>query len=199
MQVVGHDAESRAQLRSYASALEEKVETRTAVVRAQAAEIEGLYRRAEAAARLKAEIVANVSHELRTPLNAIFGYTELLQDHVTGEPADMLDCVRTQAQRLHGLVESLLALGRLKTGSEGVTIAEFDLAGLVDDLKGQAAVLNADRGLGLTFRAPNASCLLKHDREKIRTIAYHLINNAIKFTPAGEVEVTLEPSCVASC
>jgi len=188
-------AESRAQLRSYASALEEKVETRTAVVRAQAAEIEGLYRRAEAAARLKAEIVANVSHELRTPLNAIFGYTELLQDHVTGEPADMLDCVRTQAQRLHGLVESLLALGRLKTGSEGVTIAEFDLAGLVEDLKGQAAVLNADRGLSLTFRAPAASCLLKHDREKIRTIAYHLINNAIKFTPAGEVEVTLEPSC----
>ena len=75
-------AESRAQLRAYASALEEKVETRTAVVRAQAAEIETLYLKVQESARLKAEIVANVSHELRTPLNAIFGYTELLGEHV---------------------------------------------------------------------------------------------------------------------
>ena len=182
--------ESRAQLRAYASALEEKVETRTAVVRAQAAEIEGLYLRVEEAARLKAEIVANVSHELRTPLNAIFGYTELLGDHVEGEAAAMLGCVRTQAERLHGLVESLLRLGRLKTGSEGVALTRFDLGELVEELKGQAAVLNADRGLALTWHMPSAPCLVTQDREKVRTIAYHLVNNAIKFTPVGEVEVT---------
>jgi signal transduction histidine kinase len=185
-------ADSRAQLRAYASALEEKVETRTAVVRAQAAEIESLYLRVEEAARLKAEIVANVSHELRTPLNAIFGYTELLQEHVDGEPAAMLDAVRSQAERLHDLVESLLRLGRLKSGTEGVAPAEFDLVELVDELRSQAAVLNADRGLSLMWRTPPAPCLVTQDREKLRTIAYHLVNNAIKFTPVGEVEVTWE-------
>jgi hypothetical protein len=185
-------AESRAQLRAYASALEEKVETRTAVVRAQAAEIETLYLKVEETARLKAEIVANVSHELRTPLNAIFGYTELLTEHVSGEPAEMLASVRMQAERLHQLVESLLALGRLKTGSEGVTVAPFDIAELVEDLKLQAQVLNADRGLALDWHSPAGSYVIAHDREKIRTIAYHLVNNAIKFTPVGRVGVALD-------
>jgi signal transduction histidine kinase len=185
-------ADSRAQLSAYASALEEKVETRTAVVRAQAAEIEDLYLRVEEAARLKAEIVANVSHELRTPLNAIFGYTELLQEHVAGEPAAMLDAVRSQAERLHGLVESLLRLGRLRSGTEGVLATEFDLVDVVDELRAQAAVLNADRGLSLRWTAPPAPCPVMQDREKVRTIAYHLVNNAIKFTPVGEVEVTWE-------
>jgi len=184
--------ESRAQLRAYASALEEKVETRTAVVRAQAAEIESLYLKVEESARLKAEIVANVSHELRTPLNAIFGYTELLTEHLSGEPAEMLGSVRTQARRLHQLVESLLALGRLTTGSEGVTVTPFDVAELMEDLKLQAQVLNADRGLGLDWHSPVGSCVIVHDREKIRTIAYHLVNNAIKFTPLGRVEVALD-------
>ncbi len=185
-------AESRAQLRAYASSLEEKVETRTAIVRAQAAEIESLYLRVEEAARLKAEIVANVSHELRTPLNAIFGYTELLVDHVAGEPAEMLDAVRTQARRLHQMVESLLALGRLTGGTEGVAVATFDLAALVADLRSQAGILNADRGLELVWDAPASPCPLTHDREKLRTIAYHLVNNAIKFTPVGRVEVCFE-------
>jgi signal transduction histidine kinase len=185
-------AESRAQLRAYASALEDKVETRTAVVRAQAAEIETLYLKVEENARLKAEIVANVSHELRTPLNAIFGYTELLVDHVDGEPAAMLSCVRTQAERLYELVESLLALGRLKTGSDGINLTRFDIAELVADLKAKAGVLNADRGLQLTWHAPAEPCVLEHDREKLWTIAYHLVNNAIKFTPVGRVEVYFE-------
>jgi signal transduction histidine kinase len=187
-------ARSRAQLRAYASDLEAKIASRTAIVRAQAAEIEALYLRVEEAARLKAEIVANVSHELRTPLNAIFGYTELLGDHVAGDAAEMLRCVRVQAQRLHQLVESLLALGRLKAGREDVQLSRFPLGELVDELRAQADVLNADRGLTLEWRLPPGPCELMHDREKVLVIAYHLVNNAIKFTPVGRVEVTFETS-----
>jgi len=185
-------AESRAQLRAYASALEEKVETRTAIVRAQAAEIESLYFKVEEAARLKAEIVANVSHELRTPLNAIFGYTDLLGEHVSGEAEGMLACVRTQAERLHGLVESLLALGRLRTGSEAVAVSRFDLGALARELQGRASILNAERGLELVWQMPPLPCMVAHDREKLWTIAYHLLHNAIKFTPVGTVEVRFE-------
>ena len=185
-------AQSRAQLRAYASGLEAKDESRTAIVRAQAAEIESLYLRAEEAARLKAEIVANVSHELRTPLNAIFGYTELLQEHVEGDPAEMLSCVRVQAERLHQLVESLLALGRLKAGREDIEVSRFSLSELIADLQAQAEVLNADRGLTIEWKVPEGPCIIAHDREKLRVIAYHLVNNAIKFTPVGRVEITVE-------
>jgi signal transduction histidine kinase len=185
-------ARSRAQLRAYAADLEAKVASRTAIVRAQAAEIEALYLKAEQAARLKAEIVANVSHELRTPLNAIFGYTELLSEFVAGDPAEMLRCVRIQAERLHQLVESLLALGRLKAGREDVHPSRFSLTELIADLRAQAEVLNADRGLALEWHLPPTPCELTHDREKLRVIAYHLVNNAIKFTPVGRVEITFE-------
>jgi signal transduction histidine kinase len=161
-------------------------------VRAQAAEIESLYLKVEEAARFKAEIVANVSHELRTPLNAIFGYTDLLGDHVTGEAEGMLACVRTQAERLHGLVESLLALGRLRTGSESVAVSRFDLGELAHELQSRASILNAERGLELVWHVPPPPCLVVHDREKLRTIAYHLVHNAIKFTPVGTVEVRFE-------
>ena len=185
-------ARSRAQLRTYAADLEAKVASRTAIVRAQAAEIEALYLKCEEAARLKAEIVANVSHELRTPLNAIFGYTELLAEFVDGDPAEMLRCVRAQAQRLHQLVESLLALGRLRAGHEDVQPSRFSLTELIGDLRVQAEVLNADRGLALEWHLPPEPCVLTHDREKLRVIAYHLVNNAIKFTPVGRVEITFE-------
>jgi signal transduction histidine kinase len=60
-------ADSRARLAAYATDLEQKVAARTALVHAQAAEIEALYLATEEAARLKADFVANVSHELRTP------------------------------------------------------------------------------------------------------------------------------------
>jgi signal transduction histidine kinase len=185
-------AQSRAQLRAYASGLEAKIESRTAIVRAQAAEIEALYLKAEEAARLKAEIIANVSHELRTPLNAIFGYTELLEDHVAGDPAEMLSCVRVQARRLHQLVESLLALGRLKAGREGIEPSCFSLSELITELQAQAEVLNAERRLAIAWKAPDEPCRVTHDREKLRVIAYHLVNNAIKFTPVGRVDIGFE-------
>src|SRR5207245_3776631 len=111
-------AESHAQLEAYAAKLEQKVEARTRTLQAQAAKIEALYLKAEEAARLKAEIVANVSHELRTPLNVILGYAGLLEESIAPEAHpdahDMLRKVRGQGLRLHELIESLLALGRLK-------------------------------------------------------------------------------------
>jgi signal transduction histidine kinase len=188
-------AESRARLAAYAAELEQKVAARTAMVRAQAAEIEALYLKAEEASRLKAEIVANVSHELRTPLNIIIGYTDLLDESIAPETNPdlhhVLAKVRRQGKRLDALIESLLALGRLKTGGEGFTRSRFTLAALVEELRGDAAVLGPDPELLLDWKAPPEPYEVEHDREKIRTIAYHLLSNAIKFTPAGRVVVSI--------
>jgi len=188
-------AESRTRLAAYAAELEQRVAARTAVVRAQAAEIEALYLKAEEASRLKSEIVANVSHELRTPLNVILGYAELLAESIAQganpDAHDMLSKVRSQGKRLDELIGSLLALGRLKSGGEGIVRSRFALAGIVAELCGDAAVLGADRELAFEWNAPPEPCEVEHDREKIRGIAYHLLSNAIKFTPAGRVSVSI--------
>ena len=124
-------ADARARLAAYATALEEKVAARTAIVQAQAVEIEELYLRSEEAARLKGEILANVSHELRTPLNVVLGYTDLLQEELAqaGSPQaqDMLRTVRTHADRLDQLVQALLAL-RAGSGGSAPSVARFSCA-----------------------------------------------------------------------
>jgi signal transduction histidine kinase len=191
-------AAARADLALYAEELERKVAARTAIVRAQAAEVERLYLEAEAAARVKAEIVANVSHELRTPLSVILGYTDLLAEQLAGvageEAATMLAKVRQQADHLRKLVESLLALHRLNEGTEGIAVTAFDVGQLLETLRTEAELLNADRGLALAWTAPTEPCRVETDREKVRAIAYHLVSNAIKFTPVGRVEVAARPS-----
>jgi signal transduction histidine kinase len=187
-------AESRRRLAAYAAELEEKVEARTALVKAQAAEIEGLYLKAEEAARLKAEIVANVSHEMRTPLNVMLGYAELLEGRLTEElPAalDMLGRIQSQTGHLHRLIESLLALGRLNAGAEGVVRVRFPISWLGEELKRDAASLN-EKALSITWQLDSGDVV--HDRDKVRMILYHLLSNAIKFTHVGRVDVTIAPT-----
>ena len=189
-------AESRRQLERYAADLEHKVATRTAMVRAQAAKIEELCLKIEESARVKAEIIANVSHELRTPLNTILGYTELLQEELPrqdlGEARQMLASVRTQADRLRHLVESLLALGRMRTGAETVMPCRFTLTGLVEELRAEAQVLCGDRDLRFEWRTAPPGAEAETDREKVGAIAYHLLSNAIKFTHAGQITLEVE-------
>src|SRR6185369_10922426 len=181
-------AEARERLAAYAVELEQKVAARTAVVRRQAARIEGLYLAAQEAVRVKSEIVANVSHELRTPLNVILGYTDVLQDAIRdGEPGQILGKVRGQAEHLRTLVDSLLALGRLNEGVENVTVVAFDLGVLAAELLAEANALNSDRGLVLEWAIVPKACVISHDHDKTWAIAYHLVSNAIKFTPAGRV------------
>jgi signal transduction histidine kinase len=184
-------ADAHRRLASYATELEHKVVVRTAVVRRQAARIEELYLAAEQAARVKAEILSNVSHELLTPLNVILGYTEMLRDDVhRSGPTELLSRVGEQAKRLRTSVDSLLALDRLNRGLEEITVASFALGVLVAELRADADVLNSDRGLRLEWTIVPSDREIVHDREKIHAIAYHLVSNAIKFTPEGQVEVT---------
>ncbi len=188
-------ADSRSRLAEYATHLEDKVAARTAVVRAQAAEIEALYLKSEEAARLKSEIVGNMSHELRTPLNIIVGYTEVLADSIPrddGDAEEVLANIRSQADKLRHLVDTLLTLSRLNDGGEAVTISRFTVGALTDELRADAIVLNTDHAVTIEWTVSCHATAVVNDREKVRSIAYHLLSNAIKFTPAGEIEIAAE-------
>jgi signal transduction histidine kinase len=184
---------ARQRLAAHALDLEEKVAARTAMVAAQAAETEALYLKSEEGERVKREIVANVSHELRTPLNAILGYLELLPDELPPDIGDsaraMLNGVSTQSRRLHELVQSLLAVQQLRSGTVGISLSRVSLPALARELRHEAELLNDDKTLRLTWEIPAEPCVVVSDREKLRTIAYHLVSNAIKFTHDGGVRV----------
>ena len=101
----------------------------------------------------------------------------------------MLAKVRGQADRLRELVDSLLALRNSDAGGEGVVPSSFTLADFMEELRAEAVRLSGDRGLTFNWKVPAEPCAVEHDREKVRAIAYHLISNAIKFTPSGQIEV----------
>jgi signal transduction histidine kinase len=195
MQLESQIAKARRAIAAHAADLEEKVETRTEMLRAQAEQIEKLYLRAEEAARLKDEIVDNTSHELRTPLNAIIGFTSMLDEELPADTSDhareMLQAVRESSRQLLQLVESVLQLGDLRNGRVGTSIARFALSDLVNELRSEAEVLNRGKKLRLDWPDPLPTSLVEHDREKIRVIAYHLLTNAFKFTNSGSVGLSL--------
>jgi signal transduction histidine kinase len=187
-------AEAHARLAAHAAELEATVTSRTALVRMQAAEIEDLFLKSEEAARLKTEIVANVSHELRTPLNVILGYGELLADEELGVDARMmLAKIRGQSEHLREIIESLLAIVRLKEGKEGVVLSRVDLRTIVAELQAKAAVLKAHHAVTLEWRVPSEAGNVETDAVKLTVIATHLLQNAIKFTVRGRVQLAIEP------
>jgi signal transduction histidine kinase len=184
-------------LESYAVELEEKVQARTAVVQAQAKEIEQLYLKTEETARLKQDILANLSHELRTPLNAILGYADLLEEDLAGAltPAatQKLEVVQANGRKLLELVNTVLGIVRTREGQESITRSRFPVQGFLDELRAEAVVLQRSKSLELDWRGPAGHCEIVCDREKLRTIAYQLLSNAIKFTHTGRIVIRLEP------
>jgi len=147
--------------------------------------------------RLKANFVANVSHELRTPLTHIMGYLDLMADGTLGsltpKQQRALKVMRQSAERLHRLIEDLISFSLLARGSVLVTMETVS----VDELVQEAVKVVKSRlqAKALNFQqAVTPGLLVFADGEKIGWVLQHLLDNAIKFTPAnGQVWLRVWP------
>ncbi|MFO0575817.1 MAG: CHASE domain-containing protein [Polyangia bacterium] len=150
---------------------------------------------AEAASRAKSEFLANVSHELRTPLNAVLGFTALLLDGKLGgkldaAPEQHVRAIRAAGEALLGQVDALLDLARLDAGTlplqrRPVALRGL-LAGALDRVRAPAAV----RGLPLRCTVdPACPERIVTDPDRLQQALVQLLQNAVKFTPHGEVSV----------
>jgi two-component system sensor histidine kinase/response regulator len=148
---------------------------------------------AEAANRAKDEFLANVSHEIRTPMNAILGMTELALDSTPSEhQRQLLSTVRSAAKNLLTIINDLLDFSKIASGKLTLDRTDFSLRAAVGDTLRALAVRAHRKGLELICHVqPDVPDAVEGDVGRLRQVLMNLVGNAIKFTPQGEVEVTV--------
>jgi CheY-like chemotaxis protein/nitrogen-specific signal transduction histidine kinase len=158
-----------------------------------AASAEALARQAEAASRAKSEFLATMSHEIRTPLNGVIGLTALLlDDALTPAQREDAEMIRSSAEALRTIVDDILDFSKIEAGRLDLEMVELNPHDLVDDVVAILAEQARRRGLLLDAHlAPDLPERLQGDPIRLRQILLNLVGNAIKFTPAGHVEIAV--------
>jgi two-component system, OmpR family, phosphate regulon sensor histidine kinase PhoR len=137
--------------------------------------------------QVRRDFVANASHELRTPLTSIRGFVEALEDGAVNDPATcerFLGKIRTHADRMAALVEDLLELSRLESGERPPQWEDVIPSEVVEDVIASFGGLAERREITLA-RGEGAAPTVVTDADRLRRILENLVENAVKYTPAG--------------
>jgi len=155
------------------------------------AKLEDALERAKAASRAKSRFLATMSHEFRTPLNAIVGSAELLdRTRLDRDQRDLVATVRTAADSLLSLVNSVLDLTRIESGRMDLERAPFDLDRELVALRTMLSPTAAGKGLWLRLTLdPTLPPRLVGSRRALHQVLVNLVANGIKFTERGGVTV----------
>ena len=149
---------------------------------------------AEAANRAKSLFLANMSHELRTPMNAILGFSQILANEQGVHPrqAEKLAIILNAGEHLLSIINDILDLAKIESGTIQAEPVDFDLGALTHDLISLLQVRAEAKGLELKLdQSSSFPRFVRTDPAKLRQIVINLVGNAIKFTQTGHVIVKL--------
>ncbi|MDP3764558.1 MAG: ATP-binding protein [bacterium] len=143
----------------------------------------------------KSEFLSIVSHQLRTPLTAIKGYISMMIEGSYGKLQEIqsatLEKVFQSAERLIVLVNDLLNLNRIEDGRIIYTFGPVDIAQMIDDTVFDLKAMAENKGLKLAWIKPHGLPRAWADADKIRQVVINFIDNSIKYTAKGNVNVSL--------
>ena len=144
--------------------------------------------------KLKTEFVSLASHQLRSPLTAIKGYTSMLLEGDYGDidpkAKETIERVMESSNNLTMVVEDLLNVTKIESGGMKFEMAPFDLSKVVEDEAKDLSITADKKGLKLNFES-DPLCMTNGDQEKIRQVVINLIDNSIKYTKEGSVNVSV--------
>jgi len=141
-------------------------------------------------AEVKRDFVQNVSHELRTPLTAIKGFAETMDATIDDANRPYLETIIRNTDRLVSLVRDLLTLSELEERGTELQLENVDLNEVAEQMLKLFEQAARDKSLNLRLSAPQP-LVLKADRFKLEQVFINLLDNAVKYTDKGEVELAL--------
>ncbi|MDP4117386.1 MAG: ATP-binding protein, partial [Bacteroidota bacterium] len=145
--------------------------------------------------KMRTQFIGNVSHELRTPIFAVQGYLETLLNGAINDPKvniTFLEKAISNTQNLNNLLNDLIDISMIESGEMRMSFRYFNLREflmpVVDDLK----YLAENKGISLDLVILNEKLTVFGDKSRLRQVLNNLIQNAIKYTDAGKVEIVVE-------
>lgn len=154
---------------------------------------EYLRQEAEAAKEARGDFLANMSHELRTPMNGIIGLSDMLIDKgLRGEKQTMIEAVNSSARNLLILLNDILDFSKIEAGELTMENIPFDMRAVVKQIEFLQKPMASQKGLVMNSEIDaNVPALLIGDPSRLQQILNNLISNALKFTEAGSVSLSV--------
>jgi len=176
------------ELADYREQLEDKVWRRTQALNKAIEE-------AREANRAKSDFLARMSHEIRTPMNAIIGLSRLtLGTSLDAKQRDYLEKVVASSDALLGVINDVLDYSKIEAGKLSLEAIPFELDSVFRNVSALVSLKAQDKGLELLFHIRrDVHRHLVGDPLRLGQVLTNLVNNAVKFTDAGEIVVSVEP------
>ncbi|QHS13634.1 PAS domain-containing hybrid sensor histidine kinase/response regulator [Shewanella sp. Arc9-LZ] len=148
---------------------------------------------AEQLSEAKSRFMANISHEIRTPLNAVIGSADiLLESGLTREQTRFTDMIRTSSDALLSILDDVLTYSRFEAGKINIVNEPFKLDRCLEEAIDIVSGPALEKGLSVILNImPTVPLAIIGDKARIRQILINLLANAVKFTPQGEVVVSV--------
>jgi len=149
---------------------------------------------AQAANVLKSQFLANMSHEIRTPLNGVLAMAQIMaMGELAPSQRERLDVIRQSGEALLAVLNDVLDLSKIEAGRMELEIADFDASDLGRQIAANYEQVAAKKGLAFRLQVePTARGVRRGDCARLLQIINNLVSNAIKFTDAGAISVTVE-------
>jgi signal transduction histidine kinase/CheY-like chemotaxis protein len=153
---------------------------------------------AEVATRSKSEFLANISHEIRTPMNGVVAMTSLLQaTELSEEQRFYVNTIRHSSDTLLMIINDILDLSKAESGRLGIEYLPLNLYRSVEEILDLLVPKAAEKDLEIVYHIERTvPMMVMGDGTRLRQVLLNLVSNAIKFTPQGEISVSIDAKTV---
>ncbi|MEI7594185.1 MAG: ATP-binding protein [Bacteroidota bacterium] len=190
--IIAHDVSELVKYKSENELQNKEIKDINRILSYKNAELYKAKIKAEESDKLKSSFLANISHEIRTPMNSIIGFSDLLSNNDNDKESQktFIEIIKTNSNQLLSIINDIIDISKIESGLLHINESPVDINLFISEIVNSFSQTDKIRSgdIELTLIVPNDLNALI-DRTKVFQILNNLINNALKFTDKGKIEV----------